>query len=116
MKKIFNYSIIIGLLSIVSFSIYLFKDLELWDESDKQIKGIDISHYQTVTDWDAVSDQVDFVIIKATEGATWKDAKFNKYWQKSKQRKISRGANHFFSPNVAAEKQFKNLKKSSAIL
>lgn len=112
MKKIFKYSIIIGLLSIISFSIYLFKDLERWHESDKQIKGIDISHYQTVTDWGAVSDQVDFVIIKATEGATWKDAKFNKYWQKSKRHNIIRGAYHFFSPNVSAEQQFNNFKNS----
>ncbi|MBR1551996.1 MAG: hypothetical protein IJ632_06720 [Muribaculaceae bacterium] len=33
--------------------------------------GIDLSHHNTVTDWSQV--EVDFVILKATEGATYKD-------------------------------------------
>lgn len=37
------------------------------------LKGIDISHWQTVTSWSAIAEQVDFVFLKATEGDYYLD-------------------------------------------
>ena len=49
--------------------------------------------------------------MKATEGSKFSDGKFNSYWVKSKQNGMTRGAYHFFSPYVSAEKQFENFKR-----
>lgn len=44
-----------------------------------QVRGIDVSHYQKNIDWEKVANSgVDFVYIKATEGATYVDPMFKK--------------------------------------
>lgn len=72
------------------------------------IQGIDISHHNKVYDWKKISSNSYFCIIKATEGYTFRDPKFKSYWKSTEKHKIVRGAYHFFSPDVSAEKQFKN--------
>ncbi len=65
------------------------------------IHGIDISHHQKYIDWDHVVDhshfKVNFCFMKATEGATFSDSKFDSYWKACREVGISRGAYHFFS-------------------
>ena len=70
--------------------------------------GIDLSHHNTVTDWSQV--EVDFVILKATEGATYKDPKFKKYLKEAKSYNINVGAYHFMTTSSSAEAQFENFK------
>lgn len=99
--------------------VYFFlKDIKF--SSPKQDKanrmfGIDISHYQEVYNWKAIEDSFDFVIMKATEGATFKDTKFKNYWKSAKKHNLYRGAYHFFVANVSAEKQFENFKNSVSL-
>jgi lysozyme len=118
MKK--KWVLIISALVVITVLIIayvvIFSDLEPGkpntNNSVNSIKGIDISHHNKVTNWIAVSDSVDFVILKATEGGTFKDPKFRAYWSNAKRHKVIRGAYHFFVPNVPAEKQFANFKNS----
>lgn len=76
--------------------------------------GIDVSHYQGAIDWSKVSGQsVQFVFIKATQGASGYDPMFKKNWEgvlsvKNVQNKIQRGAYHFLTANNPAVAQARN--------
>jgi lysozyme len=67
-------------------------------KSDTLVCGIDISHYQgeEIDYLNNKSDQLTFVICKATEGVTVIDPDFNTNWAMIKERNIIRGAYHFY--------------------
>jgi lysozyme len=68
------------------------------DRQQYPIRGIDISAFQKQIDWPNIDrQQVDFIIIKATEGGDFKDRSFPDNWRKSGQTNIPRGAYHFFT-------------------
>lgn len=61
------------------------------------VYGIDVSKYQgnLVDDIDSLND-LSFIICKATEGATYKDPDFTNNWKMIKEKKLKRGAYHFY--------------------
>ena len=75
------------------------------------VRGIDISHYQTNIKWEKLrnasinNDPVRFVIIKATEGQDLFDDDFNDNFYQAKENDFIRGAYHFFVPGIDAAKQ-----------
>lgn len=75
------------------------------------VRGIDISHYQTNIKWEKLrnasinNDPVRFVIIKATEGQDLYDDDFNDNFFQAKENDFIRGAYHFFVPGVDPVKQ-----------
>lgn len=74
-----------------------------------EIKGIDVSRYQSIIDWTAVkADGIAFVFAKATEGGDYRDPLFAENWSALRQQRIRRGAYHFFRPEVSAEIQAAN--------
>lgn len=74
-----------------------------------EYKGIDISHHNKITDWSALP--VDFIYIKATEGASWTDPEFLRNLEQAKIHKIPVGAYHFLTTSSSAEDQFEHFKK-----
>ena len=84
--------------------------------NNNNFKGVDISHYNKVYDWDEVKTNSKFVIIKSTEGGKFIDPKFSSNWKNAKKNGIIRGAYHFFSPKISAEKQFLNFKNTVKLL
>ena len=68
--------------------------------------GIDLSHHNTEPDWNNLD--VDFVIMKATEGTDYTDPTFFPRMIKCKERNIPVGAYHFFIGKKGGEKEFKN--------
>jgi lysozyme len=73
------------------------------------IPGIDVSDYQDPVDWQTVKNSgIQFAIIKATEGQTWKARTFKEKWRDSKQVGMIRGAYHFFRPNRTGQSQAEN--------
>ena len=76
--------------------------------------GTDVSRHQGKIDWKKLSKfrfdthKIEFVFIKATEGETWLDERFNYNWKKAKSYNIIRGAYHFYRPKVHSSKQMKN--------
>ena len=75
------------------------------------VRGIDISHYQTNIKWEKLrnaslnNDPVRFVIIKATEGKNLFDDDFNDNFYQAKENDFIRGAYHYFVPGVDAAEQ-----------
>ena len=79
--------------------------------SGYSIRGIDISHYQGTINWDKLSNSkidgepISFVFVKATEGCSLLDENFNDNFYQAREYGLTRGAYHYFRPNVSAEKQ-----------
>lgn len=71
--------------------------------------GIDISHYQTDIDWIKLGQQKpNFIFLKATEGATIQDQKYEEYYHQIGKLNIPVGSYHFFSYKTPGEDQAKN--------
>ncbi|MDO7885491.1 glycoside hydrolase family 25 protein [Hymenobacter cheonanensis] len=70
------------------------------------VHGIDVSAYQGRIDWPEVARQhVRFAFIKASEGATLRDARFRRNWREARAAGILSGAYHYFQPNRAGQEQ-----------
>jgi lysozyme len=71
------------------------------------MKLIDISNHDNVTDWHVLKSMIDGVYMKATEDTTYIDTKLNTYATAAIGEKIPIGFYHFFWPNanVAYAKQ-----------
>ncbi len=78
------------------------------------IHGIDVSRHNDRISWARVRQmeaggvRLQFVFIKATEGATLADKQFNKNWSEAKKSSIRRGAYHFYHPTRDPLKQAAN--------
>mgnify|MGYP000337523383 CR=1 FL=1 len=70
--------------------------------------GIDVSFYQGKIDWSTTATHVDFVYLKATDGITYQDPRFNVNAQALGAQNTPHGAYHFFEPNDDPIKQAKN--------
>jgi lysozyme len=79
--------------SIVSTSVV---DTTHTEVSSNWAKGIDISKYQGVINWDSLAPKISFAICKATEGRTLVDTDFSRNWSDIKQSGRIRGAYHFY--------------------
>lgn len=78
------------------------------------IHGIDVSKYQQMIAWDAVSAmqvkniKLRFAFIKATEGIGNVDPQFKRNWKRSKDAGMIRGAYHFFLATKDGRMQAEN--------
>ena len=73
---------------------------------EKSGYGVDLSHHNTVTDWEQV--EADFIFLKATEGSTFTDSKYISYRDKAQKHGIAVGAYHFMTTSSSAKRQFQN--------
>lgn len=78
---------------------------QLHSHSNKKIIGIDVSHYQGNVDWPLAVNDISFVYLKATEGASYVDPLFKQNSQALTQGKVLAGAYHFYEPGVDPVKQ-----------
>ena len=78
------------------------------------IHGIDVSRHNDRIDWKRVRQmeadgvRLQFVFVKATEGATLADKHFRKNWREAKKSALRRGAYHFYHPTRDPLKQAAN--------
>lgn len=66
--------------------------------------GFDVSEYQGEIDWTLVKSvegkyPIEFVVIRSTAGKDKVDAQFKENWLAAKNRKMIRGAYHYYRPN-----------------
>lgn len=68
--------------------------------------GIDISHHQTIN-WDQLvsRNRPGFIFMKATEGSTHTDSRYNHFRKKAREHNIPTGVYHFFSYQSPGKKQ-----------
>ena len=79
------------------------------DQMPYTIRGVDVSHYQGEVDWKILKDQnISFAFIKATEGSTYVDDRFDYNWHHAHKAKVKRGAYHFFNFDAEPKDQAKN--------
>ena len=94
---------IVFLLIVLLYSLNLFA----------QTKGIDVSRHQKNIEWNKVAaDNVQFVYIKATEGATYQDPMFKKNIEGAQKSGLLVGVYHFFRMTSTPEEQFENFKRA----
>ena len=78
-----------------------------------QTRGIDVSHHQKTINWEKVAaDNVQFVYIKATEGATYQDPMFRKNIEGAQKAGLLVGVYHYFRMTSSPEEQFENFKNA----
>lgn len=73
------------------------------------VYGIDISAHNDTIDFENAKHDIDFVFIKATEGATWKDRMFDYNYYAAKKSGLKVGAYHFFKFDRSGEAQGVNV-------
>ncbi|MFJ5559949.1 lysozyme [Streptomyces sp. NPDC093250] len=67
------------------------------------VQGIDVSHWQGAINWTSVRNSgIQFAWIKATEGTTYKDDRFNTNYPAAHGAGVIRGAYHFARPNLSS--------------
>ncbi len=73
-------------------------------------QGIDVSHYQGHIDWHkvAMTGEVHYVYIKATEGGTLVDDRYRTNLAGARRAGLHVGVYHFFSPTVPVSQQLAN--------
>ncbi|MCU0345058.1 MAG: glycoside hydrolase family 25 protein [Ignavibacterium sp.] len=79
------------------------------DKEEFPVVGIDISHHQGEIRWEELrTENISFVIIKATEGGDYIDPQFKTNWTKSKAEGYKTGAYHFYRVCKDGKEQAKN--------
>lgn len=74
-------------------------------------EGIDVSHYQGVIDWRALSrnKNISYVYIKATEGESLLDDTYRYNIEEARKAGLKVGSYHYYRPNADHEMQLRNL-------
>lgn len=76
-----------------------------------EIHGLDVSHHQGKIDWKQVArakvgeHDIEFVIVKATEGRSLLDKRFKRNFEQARDEGLLRGAYHFYRPTSTGERQ-----------
>ncbi len=118
-KKKFNrkkaFLILLGIILafIFVFSLYNVVFYLMYSEVDPDepypVKGVDVSTYQKEIDWKGLEDEgVEFAFIKATEGTTFIDKRFEYNWKEAHKTRMKVGAYHFLTYTTAGETQAQN--------
>ncbi len=78
------------------------------------VRGVDVSAYQGEIDWAELAEQGDisFAFIKATEGSTFVDSRFDYNYAEARKTKLRVGAYHFFSFESEGKTQAENFIKA----
>lgn len=71
------------------------------------VQGVDVSHFEGDIDWQKLANApLRFAYMKASEGSSFKDDKFEKNWYNAREAGLIPGAYHVFSFCQPAMKQF----------
>ena len=92
--------------AVMLLAMAVFGSCETERHETEGLYGVDLSHHNTVEDWDKVT--ASFVYLKATEGETYKDNTFTGFAKGARRRGIAVGAYHFMTTSSPARRQFFN--------
>lgn len=82
----------------------IIRNFQILSKHKNKAIGIDVSEYQGNINWQKVKwidevYEINFVLIRATAGNDRVDAQFEKNWENAKNKKMIRGAYHYYRPN-----------------
>ena len=76
------------------------------------VKGVDVSEHQKDIDWKGLaSEDISFAFIKATEGSSYVDKRFEENWRHANRTDLKVGAYHFMSYDTPGKSQAENFIK-----
>jgi len=102
-------AIVIVVLAAVAARRYILPHSVAVDRLRYPIAGIDVSNHNGTIDFDSVrDDNYQFVLIKASEGKTFKDPAFARHYGGARAAGLKVGAYHFFRKNRTGEEQAAN--------
>lgn len=110
-SKIF-FGLIMFFLGCVIGGIFTNSFFKSQREPLKGYQGIDVSNYQGKIDWEKVAKDknIQFVYIKATEGATYTDKSYARNHTEARKNGFKVGSYHYLRNTSKIEDQFKNFK------
>lgn len=112
MKKFYLPCLLFVALAIILFALLFLNKIISFNPlfiSDDFVKGVDVSSHQGKIDWGTLSRQgIDFAFIKATEGSSFMDERFETNWQEAHKTNLKVGAYHFFSYDSSGKTQADN--------
>lgn len=74
------------------------------------VRGVDVSSYQGDIDWPTLAGQdIEFAYIKATEGSSYVDSRFEANWNEAQRTDLLVGAYHFMSYESTGEEQARHI-------
>lgn len=91
-----------------NFYFYITGD-DVTEDEPYPVKGVDVSSYQLEIDWQGLEDEgYSFAFIKATEGSSHVDERFEYNWEEAGNTGMKIGAYHFLSYDTSGRKQAEN--------
>lgn len=101
-------TVLSAMLSLMALCSYA--QAELYDDAFLGYHGIDVSNHQGVINWSKVAtdENVQFVYIKATEGATYVSPTFEQNIQEARKAGLKVGCYHFLRATSYIHDQYKN--------
>ena len=110
MRRLILFPLLLVVLTLVSS--YSSPDVDSVASNSKKTKryGIDVSHHNGTINWKKVPKEVQFVYIKATEGYSIKDDKYDENLKGAREQGFKVGAYHYFHMSCSARAQFNNFK------
>lgn len=121
MTRLYKIAIPVMMFLIACILILLFYNGILWfnnpSEKEYPVKGVDVSAYQGTIDWDVLAKQeITFAFIKATEGSSHQDSRFEENWKNAQKTSLRIGAYHFFSYDSDGYSQAQNFISTVPVL
>lgn len=97
-------------IAIVTGVLWFAKGDKVGSYGDKARQGIDVSHHQGDIEWEIVASErnIKFAYIKASEGATHQDTRYNYNIAAARNNGIKVGSYHYFHPDVPVGEQAEN--------
>lgn len=97
-------------IAIVAGVLLFAKGDKVGSYGDTTQQGIDVSHHQGYIDWEMVAadGSVKFAYIKASEGTTHQDTRYDYNITEARERGIMVGSYHYFHPDVPVNEQIEN--------
>lgn len=114
-------AVIAGLiLSVVAIAFLLYKGMIRFNypsHEDYPVRGVDVSSWQGEIDWEILAAQdIDFAFIKASEGSSHVDSRFQYNYRNAMETSLRVGAYHFFSYDSPGYTQAQNFISQVAVV
>lgn len=107
MRRFNFWKTIVCLLGIVLCGALIYVSCKGNKTAPPNCQGIDVSHHNGRIEWERVP-AVQFVYIKATEGATYQDKDYARNIDGARQNGLLVGSYHYFRTTSSVEDQFEN--------